>query len=603
MEGGAGADVSSDAAADAAPFACSLGATTSKYAVRFDQVGYLPEGSSAAVVLGAASPAPKFQVIDLSSNAPVASGVAGPRVLDTTSRAGTRLTGDRIDLSALVAGQYQIVLEDGSKFGPVRVDANAYASVVPNLLRFFGAQRCGPTTMQASQHAACHRFASIAGMGTFSGDGIAVDDGTTGTIDTTTGPAVDVEGGWHDAGDYIKFVGTTSFTLAVDLLALRDHPAVFAGPRAGSAKEALRAEMRWGLDWLVKMLGGAVMYHQVSGSPDHDVGWRIPEADTMTPVPPYTQRPVFRLAAGAGGNLLGRSAAALALGSQVFSDDPSYAAQLLTLARTVYAAGTTRPTAQSPDPPDFYLESSVDDDLSFGSSILAQITGDASYAADALARARALKPPSGPQPLYWGDVTALAFLETGMAYPAASAERAEMAQDLASLAAPIQQITKQATAPGVAFGWAVDVFDNGSLEQSLGSASVCLAAARMGGNAGCAELARSQLHYLFGQNPFGLSFLIGEGCVNPTNVHHALAQAARIKVFGAVVGGPTSLGVLQGLNDSSVPIPTSTTPFAPWSTDAELYEDDLGDYVVNEPAIDFTAPLVFDLGELLDTSP
>jgi endoglucanase len=450
----------------------------------------------------------------------------------------------------------------------------------------------------ASQHAACHLFASTSTPGAFSGDGIAVDDGYTGNVDGTTGPAVNVEGGWHDAGDYIKFVGTTSFTLAVDLLALRDHPAAFAGARTGAAKDALRAEMRWGLDWLVKMLGGAQMYHQVSGAPDHDVGWRVPEADTMTPVTGYSQRPVFRFAQGAGGNLLGRSAAALALGSQVFSDDAMYSAQLLALAKTVYAAGVPLTMAQSPDPASFYQEDTVDDDLAFGAAILAQVTGTSSYASDAFMRAQSLEgPPTGVEPLYWGDVTSLAFLETGLAFPAGSAERTEMAQALATLAAPVLATP---SGPGAAFGYAMTVFNDDSLEQALGAASVCLAAARFGGSSACAEIARTQLHWLFGQNPFGLSFMVGDGCAYPVNIHHSLAQAAQVVPIGAVLGGPTSLATLMGLGDPNLPIPDGTTPNARWSTDGLLYEDLTDNYVFNEPAIDFTAPLVFIMGELLD---
>ncbi len=598
-------DGARDAAAEAAAPYCTL-PSSSPFSLRFDPIGYLPEGAKWAVLVSQSNPPPQYQVVDAKTGATVASGVAGPRVLSTTSRAGTPLTGDRVDLSALTQpGRYTVVLVDGSKFGPIVVDPNAYATVVPSLLRFLGVQRCGPTDMATSQHAACHLFSSIAGSGTFSGDGIAVDDGYTGSVDSTTGPAVDVEGGWHDAGDYIKFLGTTSFVLTVDLLALRDHGTVLAGPRMGAVRDALRAEMRWGLDWVRKMLGGAEMYHQVSGSKDHDVDWRIPEADTTMPIPGYTERPVFRFAQGAGGNLIARAAAAMALGSQVYSDDAAYSAQLLTLAKTLFTAAVPLTTAQSSDPPDFYTEDTVDDDLSLAAAVLAQITGDATYASDALMHAQALEgsPPTTAQPLYWGDLTSLAFLETGFAFAAGSAERTEMAQDLTALAAPVLASGSQPQGPGAAFGYALTTFDNGSIEESLGAASVCLMAERLGGNAGCSEVARTQLHWLFGQNPFGLSFMVGMGCAYPANVHHALAQAAGITIPGAVVGGPTSLSVLMGLGDPSVDIPTSASPFAPFSTDGLLYDDDVTDYVVNEPAIDFTAPLVYDLAALLDSSP
>ena len=41
-------------------------------------------------------------------------------------------------------------------------------------------------------------------------------------------------------------------------------------------------------------------------------------------------------------------------------------------------------------------------------------------------------------------------------------------------------------------------------------------------------------------------------------------------------------------------------PFARWSTDALFYEDAEGDWVVNEPALDFTGPLLFVIAELAE---
>src|SRR5205823_5876407 len=135
----------------------------------------------------------------------------------------------------------------------------------------------GPTTAQISIHGACHLFSSVAAA--HSGDGVAVADGATGFVTASSGPAVDVEGGWHDAGDYLKFVGTSAYVLAVELLALRDHRAAF-----GASGDALAAELRWGLDWLLKMIAGAEPYHQVGGAGDHDAPDRRPEADTVNAI-------------------------------------------------------------------------------------------------------------------------------------------------------------------------------------------------------------------------------------------------------------------------------------------------------------------------------
>src|SRR5581483_3869887 len=101
--------------------------------------------------------------------------------------------------------------------------------------------------------------------------------------------------------------------------------------------------------------------------------------------------------------------------------------------------------------------------------------------------------------------------------------------------------------------------------------------------------------WLLGQNPFGVSFLVGLGQTNPQNLHHALAQSAGLMLPGAIVGGPTAASVLTG---ASLPLPPASDAYAAWSTDELLYEDSAGDYVTNEPAIDFTAALVWVLGEL-----
>src|SRR5262249_3092635 len=223
--------------------------------LRYDALGYAPGARVWAVLLGETS-ARHFRVESRT-------GTLGPPLLSARSLAGTRLVGRRIELGALPEGRYQIVLDDGTRLPPLRVVRAPYRMAVSAVARFLRAQRCGKS---------CHR-----------GDGVAVRDGYDGEVTAASGPAVAAEGGWHDAGDYVKFVGTTAFVLAVDAIALRDHPETLG---------ELRAELRWGLDWLLAMVGGDGLYHQVSGERDHEVGFRMPD----DPVPGYAQRPVFRLA-------------------------------------------------------------------------------------------------------------------------------------------------------------------------------------------------------------------------------------------------------------------------------------------------------------------
>lgn len=578
-----------DASAVSVPGGCVLPDVpgASPYKVRYDQVGYSPDGDRFAVVVSPGLAAPHYRIHDATTHCLVSEGTAGPRVLEAKSRAGTPLTGDRIELSALKNGRYLVILDDGSQAGPIVIENDVDSALLPLVTQFLAEQRCGPTTKAISLHDACHLFRSTSGA--HSGDGVIVDDGAHPPYSEAN--RVDAEGGWHDAGDYIKFVGTSAYMLAVDLMALRDH-----GAALGAGGRGLASELRWGLDWLLKMVAGAEPFHQVGGEGDHDADWRLPEGDTSKALAAYDQRPVFRMAKGRGRNLLGRSAAAFAFASQVYASDEAYAHRLLAAARATYALAKVRPSAQSPDPPDFYGESVGEDDLVLAAAALARATNEKTYASDAYSFGARLTPQAGTT-VGWNSVDALALLEAARTFADGSPERTALAAKLAALAAPIAASATTPVGPAAAFGYALPSFGNGSIAESLGAAATCLASRRLIGGPGCDVVARRQIHWMLGENPFGLSFLIGAGTDFPKNVHHSFGQAAHVTIPGAIPGGPTTRSILLG---SKLPLPPKTDPYAAWSTDDMLYEDRTADYVCNEPAIDFAAALVFTLGELAE---
>jgi endoglucanase len=99
-----------------------------------------------------------------------------------------------------------------------------------------------------------------------------------------TGAHIDASGGWWDAGDYLKFVQTESYTVALMLAGVRDFPNQMG---AGSSTSNFSAEARFGTDWLQKMWDDSTktFYYQVGigdGNSqtvsDHDI-WRLPQAD------------------------------------------------------------------------------------------------------------------------------------------------------------------------------------------------------------------------------------------------------------------------------------------------------------------------------------
>jgi endoglucanase len=102
-------------------------------------------------------------------------------------------------------------------------------------------------------------------------------------------PNIDAAGGWWDAGDYIKYVETTSYTVALMEIGVRDFPNQM-GPNAsvnppappvsvsyaGSsgpgepASSDFTAEAHFGLHWLMKMWNDntKTLYYQVDNSQD-----------------------------------------------------------------------------------------------------------------------------------------------------------------------------------------------------------------------------------------------------------------------------------------------------------------------------------------------
>jgi endoglucanase len=107
----------------------------------------------------------------------------------------------------------------------------------------------------------------------------------------TVSARIDAAGGWWDAGDYMKYVETVSYTTALMEIGVRDfpqqmgaqaphHPPVppasisYAGQSGHGApiSSDFRDESRFGIDWLLKMWddGTKTLYYQVDNSQDWD---------------------------------------------------------------------------------------------------------------------------------------------------------------------------------------------------------------------------------------------------------------------------------------------------------------------------------------------
>jgi endoglucanase len=585
--------------------------------IRLNQVGYAPSGAKQATVLTARPPG-AFPFTVASGQRVVFKGRSGAACPGWNARwRGCRT----IDFSELTASGTYTVHVGGSASPPFRIGAAAalYGPLADHAVAFFQAQRDGPNVIPGQLHRRPSHLndasASVYAMPRYRGDTLA------GPL-RATGPTLDVTGGWFDAGDYLKFTGTASFSDALMLLALRDLGDAIPN------RAALEQEARFGTDWLLKTWDPArrVLYEQVgigdgNGSSvmgDHDI-WRLPERDDSyraRSLRYIAHRPVF--AANQPGqpispNLAGRVAAAFALCAQVFQPtDPTYAHRCLLAGEQVYDAGAPHwkgPLAASV-PSSYYAEPEWRDDMELAATELflaAQrdrspdlphrdlyvLIEDGSKWANSYMAQRT----AGEDTLNIYDVAALAHFDLYRAMVASG-----HLNDLYTNAADLRNDLHDQLALGVELsrtgplGLANPAGTTDTVPHALGYAIEARLFDALTGSRTYEQFARRQLDWVLGANPWGSSFVIGAGSVFPRCPSHQVANlsgslAGRPPILlGGTVDGPTDAAdVSLGAPDGFRPCSARAAVYRSLDARGFRYLDDVRSASTSEPSDDYTA--------------
>ncbi|MFI1030097.1 glycoside hydrolase family 9 protein [Streptomyces sp. NPDC020951] len=599
------------------PFGGDTRPASTKVAIRVDQVGYVRGEAKQAYVMGpkAALAGARFEVVDAKDKV-----VTAGRLGAVTGRWNAKYPSVRTaDLSALdTPGTYRIVLT-GTAAGrsPAFRIADADELMTPLVrdnVRFLQAQRDGPDVLPgALQHGPSHladEDATVYADPEYDEEGAELLDEQL----TPTGDQVDVSGGWFDAGDFLKFTGTTSYAVAELLLAERDLPDM----------TELSAEASHGLDWLDRMWDEdhETLYAQVgigvgndAVRTDHDV-WRLPEADDRLDVSPgdpdYTikHRPVFRAAdpgEAISPNLAGRVAAVFALAARRAADtDPKEAQAWLDKAAAVYDLADPEPDPDEPlltaFPDAFYPEDSWQDDMEFGGAELALAArelgddreGDWADAAAGWAGAYLDSDVQGT--LGVADVSALAHADLATVLNGTRANGIGAEELYEDLRRQLEDGVARAGHDPFRAGAVYDDFD--AVPHTFGLVATARLYAKATGDARYAAFAGRQRGWALGANPWGTSFMIGAGEVYPHCPEHQLANLRGSDdgkgaiLRGAVVNGPNAASKLEELNGfPTMKKCTAAPPSGAW-TDFDgrgsRYVDDVGAWQTVEPALDFT---------------
>jgi endoglucanase len=567
--------------------------------IRVNQVGYLPEEPKSALLFSGSRIHESIQLVEERSGR--ISGVFQPVRLKETGW-GRFAYYCRIDFSEVTEpGRYYM---KGSKSGDrsqtFSISRNAYGHLQEDLLGFMRQQRCG---FNPFLDMVCHQRDGRSAYG-------PMPDSTY----------VDVSGGWHDAGDQLKYLLTASYATAHMLLAYELYPDRF-GDRTNALGQPVPNgipdvldEAKWGLDWIHKLHPAPdQLIHQVADDRDH-VGWKMPDRD---PSDYGWGSNSYRVAYFANGepqglgqykseatgvaNLAGRSAAAMAMAARIWRGlgDSTYADHCLAAAVSLYNLGREKEGFQQGNSfgaPYRYGEKTWADDMEWGAAELFKTSSEPSYLKEAVRYAR-LAGNDTWMPLDTAEhYRYYPFINLGH-FVLHSLVGNEMKDTLARYyRTGLEQCFKRGQGNpyhiGVPFIWCSDNLLTGLITQGI-------LYEMMTGDSTFHAFIVEQRDWLFGRNPWGTSMFTGipaEGEF-PREVHTSIHAITGAEVPGGLVDGPVYGTIFRSLAGLSL---TEPDEFAGLQNPYVVYHDDMGDYSTNEPTMDGTAGAILMMAHWSD---
>jgi len=525
----------------------NLSCQNSDYYVRLNQAGYLPDDLKSGVIISEDEQEfESFFVIDNNSGANVYKGnieLSGYEY----DKFSYCYTFDFTELQK--AGKFLISI-NGIEKSKFQIDENIYSGIVDSLMLFFRVQRCGPTAPLL--HEKCH-----------------LSDATR-SIGTVDSSSIDVTGGWHDAGDYIKFFSTTAITTYMLLFSYNFDEERFGFDNNNNNAPDILEEAKTGLDWLLRCnYSDSLFVIQVQDETDHTIGWRLPENDSL-----MFNRPAF---VGIGKNLVGIYSAVMAMAYKIWSERlsyPEFAEQCLESSIQKYSIHNSVKDIENGHS-SFYKDKNYLGKLALGAIELYYATGEKKYLYDAIVYGDSAKSDFWWS---WGDINSLAHYRISETIP----RFIQYVSD--NLSVFNQNMRKSVFSESTDFTW-------GTTATFLGAALQVILYKNATGIDKFDSLLYLQRDYIFGRNPWGISFVTNIGNVYPKNVHSQIAYFNNGYIPGALTAGPASEEILDQFD-----ISRKNTTYNNFNSDEIKYFDDRQDYITNEPTIFSNATALFVLG-------
>ncbi len=544
-----------------------VGAAEASLSIRLNTVGYLPRAQKAASI---AAPGTNFAVIRVTDGATVFQGtVTGP-----VSDPDTQEQLYSADFSRLKQpGDYQLEVPGVGRSAPFHVATGVYREPYYVVMRGFYLWRCGTAVSATYQgttfaHGICH---TNDGWLDFVGGGHVQKDGTK---------------GWHDAGDYNKYVVNAGVTVGVMFRAWEDFgPQIKTVrldiPESGGPLPDFLAEIKWELDWLLTMQApdGSV-YHKLSTT--HFGGFIPPESETA-------ERYFTPWGSEATADFVG----ILAQAARIYRPyDPVFADRCLQAVRKSYQFLQAHPEYHHADQTGFgtglyeinvpsHRLNGIPENRLWSAAEVWETTGDSDALRDLENRIRSVRGKVDSD-FDWDDVKDLGLLtylfsERPGRDPAlvnlvrsnllAAADGIVQARNRDAYARPLGSIYYWGCNGGVARQTVILMAADRATHRSI---------FRLSSKSVYRDTCLDALNHLFGRNCYGRSFVTGIGFEPPQHPHDRRDTGEYLNHPwpGYLVGGPN-----------------------PKATD---WHDDQANFRVNEIAINWNAALVYALAASLN---
>lgn len=474
--------------------------------VRIDQCGYLPYMKKRVTFV---SEQPVHFVVCNSTGKAVFEGVAEKRI-ESKSAGEVNYVGDFTEVSD--PGVYYISADAAGESDHFRIGLDAYDGLLQKSMYYFYLSRCGMELKGAAgvfSHPACHT-----GLGTVYG----------------SGEKKDVSGGWHDAGDYGRYVAPGAMAVAQLLLAYTNNRGLvrqYTNPdSAQKVMPEYLAECKYELDWMMKMQReDGALYHKATCY--HFCDFVMPEEETEEMV-------LSPVSVTATADFAGVTAMAIPYFEEF---DPLYAEELAKVSRKAYEAlRQMKGMSGFKNPPEIttgeYGDAITEDELYFAAAAMYKAFGDPSYREDFEEIAR--------RKIYhgygWEDMGSYGNLAyVTCTYPVDQELKKQIKKSMIALA---DRKLEAAMADGYGNALLLDEYIWGSNLYTACNGLHLYDAYVLTDDKKYLHAAADQLHYLLGRNPMGVCYVTGCGTEPVMRPHHRPSGFLGIPMPGMLSGGP-----------------------------------------------------------------